>query len=69
MTHAGVTSTQQKPAAFVDSKSFAHALSHRFVEENFSLDHIRRQYEDLYWALLEEKRGRKTSFHERGTQS
>ena len=41
----------------------------RFVEETFNLDRIRRQYQDLYRALLEEKCGRKTSFHERGTQS
>lgn len=41
----------------------------RFVEQNFNLDRIRRQYEDLYRALLEEKCRRKTSVHERGTQS
>ena len=27
----------------------------RFVEENFSIDHVRRRYEDLYLALLKQK--------------
>lgn len=31
----------------------------RFVQENFSLDRVRRRYEDLYLALLEKKGGRK----------
>ena len=31
----------------------------RFVEENFSLDGVRRRYEDLYLALLEKKGRRK----------
>jgi glycosyltransferase involved in cell wall biosynthesis len=32
---------------------------HQFVEENFSLDRVRRRYEDLYLMLLERKRGGK----------
>jgi L-malate glycosyltransferase len=31
----------------------------RFVKEKFSLDHIRRCYEDLYRTLLQKKRGRR----------
>ncbi len=31
----------------------------RFVEENFSLDHVLRRYEDLYVTLLDKKRRRK----------
>ncbi len=41
----------------------------QFVEENFSLDRIRRQYEDLYRTLLEETCRRKNSLHDRGAQS
>ena len=45
--------------------SDAHLREHqgsnarRFVEENFSLDRVRRRYEDLYRTLLEKKGGRK----------
>ena len=45
--------------------SDAHLREHqgsnarRFVEENFSLDRVRRRYEDLYLTLLEKKGRRK----------
>jgi len=35
------------------------ANARRFVEENFTLDHIRNQYEELYAGLLSQKMGKK----------
>jgi glycosyltransferase involved in cell wall biosynthesis len=58
-----------------NENSFAHAIqrllsdahlrqqqggnARHFVQENFSLDRVRRRYEDLYLTILERKGGRK----------